>query len=295
MDLAASAAWAITGMRLKPRRLTTEPPANCMANLPHSTSRRRLEMDVRIKSLEWKEGNPFVWYVADLYRIEDNGTNWKEDRYWLFIVNERSKYPTLEAAKAAAQSDYERRILSALTESLAVAGVTEDWLQFKNFHRLLCERFNYCHDEKDWYRDQVSLIEHIAALSSPAEGGSQLAMPSDPDWYERKAKLEAGHEIGAGRKTSTVNLTAEEVAEFDRLQFEALPKWARDEITRLRSSPAEGGEKAVRALSRLLDACIREFGWFPEADPNTRCGTDHECEVRWGDLFAAHNEIGRAS
>ena len=33
---------------------------------------------------------------------------------------------------------------------------------FKNFHRALCERFNYCHDEKDWQRDQVSLIEWIA-------------------------------------------------------------------------------------------------------------------------------------
>lgn len=35
--------------------------------------------------------------------------------------------------------------------------------QFKNFHRLLCERFNYTHDEKDWKRDQLSLIEWIAA------------------------------------------------------------------------------------------------------------------------------------
>lgn len=33
--------------------------------------------------------------------------------------------------------------------------------QFKNFHRLLCERFGYMHDEKDWKRDQVSLIEWI--------------------------------------------------------------------------------------------------------------------------------------
>jgi hypothetical protein len=33
---------------------------------------------------------------------------------------------------------------------------------FKNFHRLLCERFGYGHDEKDWQRDQLSLIEWIA-------------------------------------------------------------------------------------------------------------------------------------
>jgi hypothetical protein len=33
---------------------------------------------------------------------------------------------------------------------------------FKNFHRSLCERFGYFHDEADWQRDQVSLEEHIA-------------------------------------------------------------------------------------------------------------------------------------
>lgn len=42
---------------------------------------------------------------------------------------------------------------------------------FKNFHRLLCERFGYSHDEKDWRRDQLSLIEFIAAkIASPAVG-----------------------------------------------------------------------------------------------------------------------------
>ncbi|WP_249201289.1 hypothetical protein [Burkholderia cenocepacia] len=34
--------------------------------------------------------------------------------------------------------------------------------EFKNFHRLLCERFGYVHDEHDWKRDQLSLIECIA-------------------------------------------------------------------------------------------------------------------------------------
>lgn len=38
---------------------------------------------------------------------------------------------------------------------------------FKNFHRLLCERFGYGHDEKDWHRDQLSLIEWIAQKHSP--------------------------------------------------------------------------------------------------------------------------------
>jgi len=40
--------------------------------------------------------------------------------------------------------------------------------EFKNFHRVLCERFGYTHDEVDWKRDQVSLIEWIAKQVNPA-------------------------------------------------------------------------------------------------------------------------------
>ncbi|WP_186214827.1 hypothetical protein [Burkholderia gladioli] len=42
------------------------------------------------------------------------------------------------------------------------AATSVDRADFKNFHRLLCERFGYVHDEVDWQRDQLSLIEHIA-------------------------------------------------------------------------------------------------------------------------------------
>ncbi|WP_207285167.1 hypothetical protein [Pseudomonas sp. FW300-N2A2] len=38
----------------------------------------------------------------------------------------------------------------------------ETHASFKNFHRALCARFGYVHDERDWQRDQVSLEEHIA-------------------------------------------------------------------------------------------------------------------------------------
>jgi len=33
---------------------------------------------------------------------------------------------------------------------------------FKNFHRSLCERFGFFHDDIDWQHNQVSLEEHIA-------------------------------------------------------------------------------------------------------------------------------------
>lgn len=45
---------------------------------------------------------------------------------------------------------------------------------FKNFHRMLCERFDcHVHDEIDWKRDQVSLMEWIAKRIGKAEGASE--------------------------------------------------------------------------------------------------------------------------
>ncbi|VWB97332.1 hypothetical protein [Burkholderia lata] len=48
----------------------------------------------------------------------------------------------------------------------ASASAPDDTHRFKNFHRQLCERFGYVHDEIDWRRDQVSLLEWIAKLAS---------------------------------------------------------------------------------------------------------------------------------
>lgn len=73
---------------------------------------------VRVKALEWSEG-PFL-FVAETtigsYYLEDQGRNWAGDRYWLTsgLIKVALKFPTLEAAKAAAQADYEARVLSAI-------------------------------------------------------------------------------------------------------------------------------------------------------------------------------------
>ena len=48
------------------------------------------------------------------------------------------------------------------------APVQDNDHEFKNFHRQLCERFGYTHDEVDWKRDQISLIEWIAKQVKPA-------------------------------------------------------------------------------------------------------------------------------
>ena len=62
-----------------------------------------------------------------------------------------------------------------------------------------------------------------------------MKLPIDKEWFEKRAAAEGDLEISAGRRfTKTLNLTADEVAELERLAFEALPSWARTELTKLR-------------------------------------------------------------
>lgn len=74
--------------------------------------------DVKVKALEWEDDiiaqTPFGAYtVADTV---DDEWEWTYHRY-PFGEPDETKHPTKDAAKAAAQSDFERRILSALTPS----------------------------------------------------------------------------------------------------------------------------------------------------------------------------------
>ncbi len=59
--------------------------------------------------------------------------------------------------------DWAMRVIEA-------AKVLEADSEFKNFHRLLCERFGYGHDPRNWRRDQLSLIEHIANSQAKPKG-----------------------------------------------------------------------------------------------------------------------------
>jgi len=43
--------------------------------------------------------------------------------------------------------------------------------RFKNFHSSLCDRFGYTHDNKYWWRDLISLEEHIAKAAIGAGEG----------------------------------------------------------------------------------------------------------------------------
>jgi hypothetical protein len=70
------------------------------------------------------------------------------------------------------------------------------------------------------------------------------------EWFEKRAAIEGDLDIGAGRRTSTINLTPEEIAELEQLALSALPQWAQDEIRAYRALSI----RAYRALSRPTKA-----------------------------------------
>ncbi len=69
--------------------------------------------------------------------------------------------------RADLNAAHANRLNQLLQEAhIAEESIRERAAEFKNFHRLLCERFGYGHDPLDWWRDQLSLIEHIAKLDT---------------------------------------------------------------------------------------------------------------------------------
>ena len=75
--------------------------------------------------------------------------------------------------------DSSRAVIAAIAEHVqypseaAPIGLESDTHQFQNFHRSLCERFEYWHDAVDWRRDLASLEEHIASLIPAAPQPAQ--------------------------------------------------------------------------------------------------------------------------
>jgi hypothetical protein len=61
---------------------------------------------------------------------------------------------------------------------------------FKNFHRSLCDRFGYTHDEEFWWRDLISLEEHIAKQTAPQPEQSGLVEAAQGALAEIQAALE---------------------------------------------------------------------------------------------------------
>jgi hypothetical protein len=134
--------------------------------------------------------------------------------------------------------------------------------RFKNFHRLLCERFGYGHDEKDWERDQLSLIEWIAKRYSRYE-----TQPAAPVSVEI-------NEIGANNKSQPA-------ASNERLAAECLEFAAALDTRPDMDVYAVVSTHSVAILLREAASALRpsqvettrvETGWLIEGDMDPHHG-----------------------
>ena len=85
---------------------------------PHEQVLREQPAGVKVRGLEWSSEPPYqVARVPGLRLTYSTECVWDEGMFLYCILSGSSinqQFATLEAAKAAAQADYERRILSAL-------------------------------------------------------------------------------------------------------------------------------------------------------------------------------------
>ncbi|MGN6282132.1 hypothetical protein [Frateuria sp.] len=123
----------------------------------------RLRMEAQIHAQEARTANATI---AEIYQLCSGGKG------------EPGKWHGAEPVRAliADRADLLASLCGAASYIATLGGSSQPYRQliakvtgaadhdgdFKNFHRLLCERFGYAHDEADWKRDQVSLIEWIA-------------------------------------------------------------------------------------------------------------------------------------
>lgn len=91
-----------------------------------------IAVEGKVKQLEWGStsyGRPEVHSVVGVYRINeawDGGWTVTAKGEVLRASDGRANFATLEAAKAAAQADYETRIISALSASQSTSRENAD-------------------------------------------------------------------------------------------------------------------------------------------------------------------------
>lgn len=122
-------------------------------------------------------------------------------------------------------------------------------------------------DEVDatWVEDLSEAADALASLSLQlaAVEKKPLNLGVTKEWFEKQAAKEGDLEIGAGSRklTSTINLTPEEMNEFERLAHEALPQWAQDKIASLTAAQEEN--ERLRAGGEIADAVL---SWMVKFD-----------------------------
>ena len=94
--------------------------------------------------------------------------------------------PASEPSPLALEVEFNRGYKEGVRDAYAKEPKAEPAdAEFKNFHRMLCERFGYQHDPVDWKRDQVSLMEWIAKKAEPTQ---------EPMFWVRLVGSDGGYE-----------------------------------------------------------------------------------------------------
>lgn len=84
-----------------------------IAGFTAALSDQEREVEVKIKPLEWHEADPENYIARDGYKVWPHTGGWAWSH---FLGGARWIFRSFEAAKAAAQADYEQRIRSALVD-----------------------------------------------------------------------------------------------------------------------------------------------------------------------------------
>lgn len=155
--------------------------------------RADLARTVQVKPLEW-EDNEAKWCGQNAYYAEndlliacviDRTPHGNGFQYDLTAVpNGSARYETLDEAKAAAQSDYERRTLSALEPApqpqITVAQAAQVLLEAGNLPDFAV---NAAHQQIDWSRDDQK-THRPNDPSQTRSGGTSCATDVQDAWRE---------------------------------------------------------------------------------------------------------------
>ncbi len=121
-----------------------------------------------------------------------------------------------------------------------------------------------------------------------------MKMPIDREWFEKRAAAEGDLEIGASshKLTMTLNLTDDEIAKLEEVALDALPAWARDRITVMRSAllairdaddihPSSTTHDVEQSRHRFRDIARHALaGYAPSPRPKLTAEADVQARMR---------------
>lgn len=152
---------------------------------------------VRIKALDWRRVT-YGWLAfEEWYRIEDNGSNWTTERYWLYERGEQlGKFDTLADAQAAMQVKHEARIRASLASDATANSKAGDEDVQGAWRDVLAERRRQISDE-GWtpYHDDTHDKGEMAKAAACYAAGTTFERTLSPE-ERRNLRTKQTHSKG---------------------------------------------------------------------------------------------------